>query len=254
MSNHLDQIIAKHNQICNLQVVFVDIEKYSQRRTSNQVLIINAFTACIKTSIDEVAKQNIAFIQTNNINFLNDIIQIPTGDGCAINFTFDGLHNVHLKFAEVLMKNISEMNNSTGECEKFAANGWCNCHNKFNVKIGVTEGKGLIYRDVNNNYNVAGNVINMAARLLSLAERNQILLNEDAYKQIIDFEEDPNFSDKFLKISHVKIKHDIYIDAYLYNPGVPYINGEIPKQFIARDKMKEIGKKMSEVGMPVPYP
>jgi hypothetical protein len=253
MSNHLDTIIQKHNQICNLQVVFVDIEKYSQRRTGNQVTIINAFTDCIKKSLDEVAKHNISFIQANNINFENDIILIPTGDGCAINFSFDGLHNVHLKFAEILMQKIYEMNNSTPVCEKFSSNGWCNCHNKFNVRIGVTEGKGLIYKDVNRNYNVAGNVINMAARLLSLSERNQILLNEDAYKQIIDLEEDPNFSDKFLKITRVKIKHDIFIDAYIYNPELPYINGMMPNKFVARDKMKDLGQKMSDAGIPFPF-
>jgi len=252
MSNHLNTIIDKHNQVCNLQVVFVDIEKYSQRRTSGQVAIINAFTNCIKSSLDEVAKQNIAFIQANDINFLKDIILIPTGDGCAINFSFDGLHNVHLRFSELLMKKIYEFNISSENCDKFNSNGWCNCHNKFNVRVGVTEGKGLIYKDVNDNYNVAGNVINMAARLLSIAERNQVLFSEDAYKQIIDLVEDPNFSDKFLKLSRIRIKHDIFIDAYIYNPSVEYINGNIPHDIIIKEKMKDVTQKLKDAGMPMP--
>lgn len=252
MSTHLDAIIDKHNQVCTLQVVFIDIEKYSQRRTSRQVTVINSFTESVKASLDEVAKLNIGFLQSNNLNFLTDIIIIPTGDGCAVNFTFDGLHNVHLKFAEILMKHIFDLNQSTPPCPKFNSNGWCNCHNKFNVKVGVTEGKGLIYKDVNKNYNVAGNTINMAARLLSIGGRNQILLNEDAYKQIIDLEDDPNFSDKFIKLNNVKIKHDISIDAYIYNPSLEYINGEIPKQIVIQDKMNEISKKFEEAGMPMP--
>ncbi len=72
------------------------------------------------------------------------------------------------------------------ECEKFNSFGWCNCHNKFNVKIGISEGRGIIYKDFNQNYNLAGSMINMASRLLSEANRNQILLTQEAYKQIID--------------------------------------------------------------------
>jgi hypothetical protein len=247
-SHYLQSIIEKNNQLANLQVVFVDIEKYSQRRTSNQVSIINSFTECLNKTLKEIAQQSIEYIQQNNYNFKNDIIIIPTGDGAAVNFLFDGLHNLHIRFADLFLLNIYNHNNTSPTCEKFDNNGWCNCHNKMNIRIGVTEGKGIIYKDINDSYNVAGNVINMAARLVGEANRNQILLNEQAYKQLVDLEEDPNYFDNFIEIKDVAIKHNVKINIYVYTPlNKKHINTTIPKKFVMAEKMKLMKVQMDAV-------
>lgn len=244
MSTHLQSIIDKNNQLTSIQVTFIDIEKYSQRRTSNQVSIINEFTNCLTLTLNEIGKDFLVFAQKNNYNFKSDIIIIPTGDGAAINFTFDGLHNIHIKFAEAFLKNQNIHNNKTEFCEKFDLNGWCNCHNKFNVRIGLAEGKAIIYKDINDNFNVAGNPINMAARLLGQANRNQILLTDSAYKQAIDLSENPNYSDQFIEMQDVDFKHNLKMNIYVLISKEDYINNDINADYIKKQKLKKIADKM----------
>lgn len=248
MSNHLQSIIDKNNQLTSIQVTFIDIEKYSQRRTSSQVSIINEFTNCLNLTLQEISKEYLDFAQNNNYNFKSDIIIIPTGDGAAINFTFDGLHNIHIKFAEFFLKNQNIHNQKSEVCEKFEANGWCNCHNKFNVRIGLAEGKAIIYKDINDNFNVAGNPINMAARLLGEANRNQIILTESAYKQAIDLSENPNYSDEFIKMQDVEFKHGLKMNIFVLKSDQEYINNEINPSYLKKQKLKSISERMQAAG------
>src|SRR5579883_3218564 len=189
-SNHLDEILSRQNRTTNLQVVFMDIEKYSQRRTLTQIDVIDAFTVCLRNSLSEISKKYVNYSQENGINFKEDIITLPTGDGAAVVFTFNGLHSIHLDFAKTVLQQVFD-HNSRHMCPKFAAQGWCNCHSSFFVRIGISEGKGVLYHDVNSRYNVAGNVINMAARVMGQADRSQIVFTEEAYRQIIDLIDDP---------------------------------------------------------------
>lgn len=99
---------------------FFDIMNYSLRRTLNQVIIIESFMECIRNALKETSKEFIDYCQDNNINFLNDVIFIPTGDGAAVVFPFSGIHDVHLFFAKSLLKNISNVNKD--DCEKYNNN------------------------------------------------------------------------------------------------------------------------------------
>jgi class 3 adenylate cyclase len=196
MSKHLERIMTNQNRVSNLQVVFADIEKYSKRRTITQTEVIDRFTTCLGNAITATSQEYIKYTQTNDINLQKDIIRLPTGDGAAIVFSFDGLHNIHLFFAMHLLKEIHDLNEKT-PCPKYDDQGWCNCHANLGVRIGVSEGRGVIYKDVNGNYNVAGGVINFASRVMGLADRGQIMFTEEAYRQIIDMVDDPNLVDRF---------------------------------------------------------
>ena len=109
------------------------------------------------------------------------------------------------------------------------------------------EGKVIIYKDINNNYNVAGNPINMAARLLSEANRNQIVLTETAYKQTIDLSDNPNYSDDFEEIVNVEFKHKITANIYVLKSNKEYINSEIAPKHIRNAKFEVIRKKFQQV-------
>ena len=98
-SQHLTDIMAQHNQIANMQVVFVDVEKYSKRRTLTQIQVVDALTHCLKAALAGISEKYVEYAQANSLNFKTDIIRLPTGDGAAIVFTFDGLHDIHLEFA-----------------------------------------------------------------------------------------------------------------------------------------------------------
>src|SRR6266446_2885245 len=126
-SKHLAEIIQQHNRAANVQVVFVDIEKYSNRRTLNQIAVIDAFTQSLNDALHSTAKEFVDYAQKNGLNFKTDVITIPTGDGAAVVFTFEGLPEVHLFFARSLLRSSHEARTPAG-CTQFTEKGWCNCH------------------------------------------------------------------------------------------------------------------------------
>ncbi len=251
-SAHLDKIMSHHNRTANLQVVFVDIEKYSKRRTLTQIGVIDSFTKCLSESLNDTSKHFIEYAQNNEINFQHDIIKLPTGDGAAIIFSFDGLHDIHLHFATTLLKSIHN-HNTENECEKFLNNGWCNCHSNFNVRIGISEGKGVIFNDLENNYNIAGSVINLASRVMSIGDSNQILFTEEAFRQIIDMVDDPFLYDRFEEFTDVKIKHGVKINVYQYkDEDSDFINSVPPEDLLMAKKADGAMEKISSA-MGIPF-
>jgi len=213
-SDYLEKIITQDNRICNcMQVVFVDIVSYSERQPYAQLNVIDAFMRSLEESISETAKEFIKYTNGKNIILRRDMIILPSGDGAAIGFPFEGVRNMHLFFAKDLIKSLHK-NNMQANCTKFNEKGWCDCHNAFNLRIGISEGLSIVYNDINNNYNIAGNAINMSARVMDVADSNQIFITKKAYsrlKQLI-----PNIHNNFVKYDRVKIKHDLKITVYQY--------------------------------------
>lgn len=250
-SKILSDVMSNKNRTVNLKVVFVDIVSYSKRRSITQADVIDGFMEILKASLSEISQNYVKYAQDNNLNFQHDIVSLSSGDGAAIIFPFDGLHDIHLEFAKEILKKI-HANNKTNNCEKFKNNGWCNCHNSFNLTLGISEGKGIIYKDINNNYNVAGNVINMAARVMRESEKNQILLSEEAYTQIIDLVDDPHLDEKFVLFSDVKIKHGLKVNLYQYCDESEYINSESPEDLIKAQKARHLLNNMRSAGFPIP--
>ena len=141
------------------------------------------------------------------------------------------------------MSFLSHSLTSRGEesCQIFNDNGWCNCHAFFDVRIGISEGKAIVFKDVNDNYNVAGNTINISSRIMGLEDRNQILFTADAYRSIIDMTEDTNLEEKFVKHGNIGVKHDLSIDVCQYiDSGENYLNREIPIQVKISHKEESI--------------
>jgi hypothetical protein len=249
-SNHLEQIMTKHNRIANIQVVFVDIEKYSKRRTLTQIEVIDRFTSSLNSALINTSRKYIQYAQINGINFTEDVIVLPTGDGAAVVFSFDGLHDIHLHFAKCLLESIHAENIST-PCEKYNDHGWCNCHSNFGVRIGISEGKGIIYKDSNGNFNVAGGVINFASRVMGLADKNQIMFTKEAYTLIVDMVDEPDLVNRFVEIRNVRIKHGIEVDVYQYTgEGEPYINSNPPEDLTLIKRAEEALDKLKNLGMP----
>lgn len=214
-SKHLNRILNQKNRTASVQIVFVDIVKYSKRRTQLQVAVIDRFTECVRMALDATAKQYIDYIQQNEVNFYADTIKVPTGDGVALGFSFDGLHRVHLDFSLNLLREVVAQGEKEN-CDKFAIDGWCNCHSIFGIRIGISDGKAVIYKDLNGSYNVAGNVINMAARIMAMGDAGTVLFTQEAYKQLIDMVDDPTLVDRFAGYCGIKIKHGEKIDVYQF--------------------------------------
>ena len=253
-SQHLEKIIGKHNRTANLQVVFVDIEKYSRRRSLMQIEVIDRFTGILKNALIETSKQYLDYAQNNNSNFQTDVIAIPTGDGAAFVFSFDGLADIHLSFAKKLLSLIHQAN-TTNECERFETQGWCNCHPNFFLRVGISEGKGIIFKDVNGNYNVAGEVMNMASRVMGLGDRNHVIFTDESFRNIIDMVDDANLVDRFLDYQDVDVKHGVKLDIHQYvgeGEEGEYINSKPPQDLTRRVKTATALQRLRSLGFPFP--
>jgi len=244
-SNHLEKIVTNYNRFANLQVVFVDIEKYSKRSTPAQTKVIDSFTQTLRQTLFAVAKREVGYSQNNGVNFQSDIITLPTGDGAAIIFSFEGLPDIHLFFATEFLKEIYESNSKT-PCAEFDKEGWCNCHTNFGLRIGISEGRGVVYTDINGNYNVAGGVINLASRVMGLGDSGQILFTEDAYRQIVDTSEDASLWKRFVEFEGVRIKHGLKLKVYQYKgQGEPYINANVPEKISSMGSAPELAEQLA---------
>lgn len=251
-SEYLDEIFQKQNRVTNSAVVFVDVSSYSKRRTKTQTEVIDAFMACLQNALMEVGKKYLAFAQANNLNFSTDIIKIPTGDGAAIVFPFEGVHDIHLSFAKALLQTVHN-HNSKLKCERFSEDGWCNCHSNFLLTIGISEGKTVLFRDLNENYNAAGNCINMAARVLDLADPGQILFTSEAYQHLIDMVDDPYLVDSFREYKNLRIKHNLRVSVYQYvDTKADFINNKPPEDAEFRQRFDELRQSMAGSGFGFP--
>ena len=133
---------------------------------------------------------------------------------------------------EILLVCIHE-HNQKNECEKYTKEGWCNCHPAFAVRIGIGEGKGIIYKDVNENYNVAGVAINLSSRIMSLGDGMQILLSSEAYQNLIDMTNELGLEDAFARFPDIEVKDGLKVDVYQYRPANrPSVNGSDPESVV----------------------
>ena len=251
-SKILDNVLANRNRTINLKVVFVDVVSYSKRRSLTQAEVIDTFMVALNSALEEISQKFVKYAQDNDLNFQNDVICLPSGDGAAIIFPFDGLHDIHLEFSKQILKNVHDYN-TQNQCDKFQKNGWCNCHSNFNLTVGISEGKGILYKDVNGNYNVAGNVINLASRVMGAADKNQIMVSQEAYHQLVDLVDDPHLDEKFTPFHDVKIKHGQKITIYQYiDPDNEFINCAPPEALEMNEKANVIMTNMQKAGFPIP--
>ncbi len=247
-SNHLDGIIAKQHGSTAAFVVFVDVVKYSLRKSVMQQRIIQEFSKALSGALESVSAKYIAASQKQNLNLSTDMIRIPTGDGAAIVFPFEGMQNIHLDFAiDFLTHSLSNRGGDT--CEIFDGQGWCNCHNFYDVRIGIADGKVIVFKDVNDNYNVAGGIINTAARVMGLADKQQIIFTQEAYNNVIDMTEDIELESRFVSHGSIQVKHGIRLDVYQYVGGRDnFINCGIPIQIEISTKLDSIRSSNSTLG------
>lgn len=161
--------------ICS--IVFLDIVGYSQKPVSEQIETKDRFNQIISASIRDVAE--------------SDRIILDTGDGAAI--TLLGEPETALFTSLTIRDGILTDNES---------------HPQFPllVRIGINLGPVRLVSDINGRPNVIGDGINVAQRVMSFAEPNQILVSRSYYEIV------SRLTNDMLKMfSYSGIKHDKHV-------------------------------------------
>lgn len=136
--------------ICS--VVFLDIVNQSKKPVAEQIKDKDLFNGFINEAIKDVAQ--------------NDRILLDTGDGAAI--ALMGAPEEALFIAMTIRDSIVKYNKD-------------NDHKLF-VRTGINLGPVRVVSDINGRPNILGDGINVAERVMSFAEANQILVSRSYYE------------------------------------------------------------------------
>ena len=194
----------------NVKYIYLDVEKYSRvRSVEAQVEIIKILNSIVENSVHEVVKDD------------NDIIYLPTGDGICIALLNPNLpYDSHLLVSLLILEKIHEHNQSTtDEMRQFA------------IRIGINENVDNIVKDINGKMNVTGAGINMAQRIMGLADGNQILIAQSVYETF-------QYREKYMRsFKHFQaiVKHGIKLNVYQLIKEYIGLSTETPGEFLASD-------------------
>jgi hypothetical protein len=194
-SGILEAIVAAKSSSTQLKVVAIEVEFFGRRRTSRQSSVIRALTTCIWSALLDTEKSYLFFPQVSRINFRDNLILMHSGHGCAVGFVFRAIHDIHFQFARNMIARIP--NTDAASCDRFAQDGWCNCHDYFRLRIGVSDELGVIYKNLNSEYSMAGRAPELAMSAMKESNENRIVFTNAAYSKLIDAVGDPNFDLRF---------------------------------------------------------
>ena len=181
--------------ICS--VVFLDIIDYSKKADAEQIEVKNQFNELINRGLKGVAQ--------------NDRIILDTGDGMAI---------VHMGSPEDAM--FVALTIRDGILKS-------NLHRQtpLFVRFGINLGPVRIVTDINGHPNIIGDGINVAQRIMSFAQPNQILVSRSYYE--VTSRLTVEFSEMF---DYSGIKHDKHVrehEVYSVRPHKDnVVNGSQP--------------------------
>jgi Adenylate and Guanylate cyclase catalytic domain len=133
-------------------VVFIDIIEYSKKPVARQLVIKQRFNAIVGKGLENVAAA--------------DRIILDTGDGAALCFLGDPEDAL---FVTNAIRNDFAIETEVPELK---------------VRIGINLGPVKVMRDLNGNPNIVGDGINVAQRVMSFAQTNQILVSRSYFEVV----------------------------------------------------------------------
>lgn len=147
------------------------------------------------------------------------IIFLPTGDGiCIALLNIESPYDVHLQIALNVIKGVQEYSEATDDKMR-----------KFQLRIGLNANIDNLITDINGSRNIAGAGIDMASRIMSMADGNQILVGETVYDTL-------RYREKYMAAFRgyeAKVKHNVRMKAYQFiAEGHIGLNINTPEAFL----------------------
>jgi adenylate/guanylate cyclase family protein/PEGA domain-containing protein len=145
---------ARGNRTFICSVAFLDIIEYSKKGVTSQIALKEQLNRVLGEALKGVAA--------------SDRIILDTGDGAAISFVGDPEQAL---FVSLMLRNAVEKR-KPGVIDD------------LNVRIGINLGPVKLIKDLNGQANIVGDGINVAQRIMSFAEPNQILVSRSYYEVV----------------------------------------------------------------------
>lgn len=155
----------------------------------------------------------------------SQLILLPTGDGiCIALLNIEDPFDIHLRIALCLLERLHKYNESVE-----------NSMRRFQVRIGINANTDNLVTDINGNLNIAGAGINMAQRIMSNADGNQILVGQAVFDTLSVRE---SYIHSF-RPYRATVKHGIAIDVHQFiDESRVGLNTDVPRAFIIEEKAK----------------
>jgi class 3 adenylate cyclase len=161
--------------------VFLDVVDYSKRTIEAQALIVTALNEIIQAALE-----NLKISEPERV-------LIPAGDGLCIALLGPvENYDLHVRVALSILQRLNAHNEQASE------------NDRFKVRIGINQNTDNLVIDINGNPNVAGNGINLASRIMGLADGNQILVSQVVHAELYKRE---TYQGKLRELPSVKVKH-----------------------------------------------
>ncbi|MDH4151358.1 MAG: PEGA domain-containing protein [Betaproteobacteria bacterium] len=147
---------ARGNRTVICTVVFIDIIEYSKKSVAEQMQVKETFNGLLSQTLADVPA--------------NDRIILDTGDGAAISFLGDPEEGL---FLGLLLRDALSAKNGNEPAD-----------NALRLRIGINLGPVRLVKDINGQPNIIGDGINVAQRIMSFADTNQVLASRSFYEVV----------------------------------------------------------------------
>ena len=145
---------ARGNRTFICSVAFLDIIEYSKKGVTSQIALKEQLNRVLGDALKGVAA--------------SDRIILDTGDGAAISFVGDPEQAL---FVSLMLREAVEQRRP-------------GVTDELNVRIGINLGPVKLIKDLNGQANIVGDGINVAQRIMSFAEPNQVLVSRSYYEVV----------------------------------------------------------------------
>jgi class 3 adenylate cyclase len=194
-----------------IKYVFLDVVNYSQDRSVEaQTDIIGTLNQLVRTSTQELALPD------------DRVIFLPTGDGiCIALVAVESPFDIHLRLALKLLEHLDSSNSTIADEMR-----------KFAIRIGINQNVDNLVTDINGKPNVAGAGVNVAQRVMSAGDANQILVGQAVFETL-------RHREKYMKSFRsytATAKHDVALPVHQFIESHKGLDISTPSQFRVAEK------------------
>lgn len=186
--------------------VFFDVVSFTTGRSVEaQAEIVEAINGIVRSAVSsfQVAEDR--------------LVLLPTGDGlCVALINVEDPVDIHVAFALRVVQLLSEHNAHTSDPTR-----------QFALRVGINSNVDNVVTDINGRTNLAGAGINLAARVMSLADGNQILVGQPVFEILRHREK---YMNAFRAYSGI-VKHGLPLPVFQLVSPAPGLSVEIPTAF-----------------------